>query len=196
MGQYYIIVNVDKKEMLVPWSFSEGAKLMEWSYNNKPIVLAFLNLIADRWKNDRVYVVGDYADIDDPSEPYYKTLFHIYNELNTTNLYKYAENYYVDISADVDTTDRNYHYVYNHELKLFIDLNKGDDIDIFSKQNKKIAPLPILLTMGNGRGGGDYYSRKGNGSEKFVGSWCGSSNFLEVTKEKLPLEYDELIPDF
>jgi 3-deoxy-D-manno-octulosonic acid (KDO) 8-phosphate synthase len=31
MGQYYKIVNVDKKQYLSPWTFHEGAKLMEFS---------------------------------------------------------------------------------------------------------------------------------------------------------------------
>ncbi|MFR6141800.1 MAG: hypothetical protein ACLUJM_03555 [Finegoldia sp.] len=32
MGQYYKIINLDKKEYLGSWSYNCGAKLMEFSY--------------------------------------------------------------------------------------------------------------------------------------------------------------------
>lgn len=67
MGQYYKIINVDKKECITPWSYGSGAKLMEWSYivsdgTANAFVSAMIRLLSDRWKGDRVYVVGDYAD--------------------------------------------------------------------------------------------------------------------------------------
>lgn len=66
MGQYYKILNVDKKEYIKPWDFDCGAKLLEWGYlvnrhSSNGFVSAFRKLLSTRWKGDRVYVVGDYA---------------------------------------------------------------------------------------------------------------------------------------
>lgn len=58
MGQYYKVVNIDKKEYM----YSDGGiKLMEWSYNRNPLVLNIMKKLANEWKGDRVFVVGDYA---------------------------------------------------------------------------------------------------------------------------------------
>jgi hypothetical protein len=86
MGQYYEIVNIDKREYLDPHTMGCGAKLMEWSYNRTEISLALMNLLADRWKGDRVYVVGDYAECDDKKEVWYNTLLGIEKELGFDDL--------------------------------------------------------------------------------------------------------------
>ena len=62
------------------------------------------------------------------------------------------------------------------------------DYDLF------INPLPLLITMGNGRGGGDYGNYE---NEHLVGSWCDSIASVEITKEpKDELGYEEYHPDF
>ena len=58
MGQYYIVANIDKKEYM---RSNGGVKLMEWSYNRNPLVLNLMKKLANEWKNDRVFVAGDYA---------------------------------------------------------------------------------------------------------------------------------------
>ena len=73
MGQYYKIVNVDKKEYFSPWDFHCGAKLLEWNYVGddmvgNPVTNTLHYLLEDRWKGDRVYVVGDYANVFDKRE--------------------------------------------------------------------------------------------------------------------------------
>jgi len=47
MGQYYLIVNLDKKEYLHPHKFGEGAKLMEFGHSRSSILLALTVLLAD-----------------------------------------------------------------------------------------------------------------------------------------------------
>ncbi len=57
-----------------------------------------------------------------------------------------------------------------------------------------INPLPLLIAMGNGRGGGDYGNPK---NDDLVGTWCDSISSIEITKEPLDhLEYEEFHPDF
>ena len=44
MGQYYKVVNIDKKEYM----YSDGGiKLMEWSYNRNPLVLNIMKKLAN-----------------------------------------------------------------------------------------------------------------------------------------------------
>lgn len=210
MGQYYRVLNVDKREMLVPWSFGNGAKLMEWSYNRNDMVLAMMNLIATTWKGDRVFVVGDYAEDDDKNEPCYEAVKNLIDELGIrdkmedgypVSIYRYASENFKEISGEVDTEDNGFRYIYNHKLKEVIDLNKCPvEWEWWDKENKKagyttVAPLSLLLAMGNDRGGGDFHS--GHNGYEYVGSWCDSSQYIEVTTEPIDgLDYEEFAPDF
>lgn len=79
MGQYYKIVNLDKREYLHPHKLSSGLKLMELANSFPATVLPVLlaegsgrgggdfgdesgTSVAGRWAGDRVVVIGDYAD--------------------------------------------------------------------------------------------------------------------------------------
>ena len=201
MGQYYKIVNVDKEEILVPWRFDNGAKLMEWAYEKNPMVLAMLNLLATTWKGDHVYVVGDYADFSDSNECWYKPLKAIFYEKGIRNLYSYSTEHFRDISEYTDREHNCYQYIYNHTLKVYIDLNKCpiENACSFGRYSfitfTKISPLPLLLAMGNGRGGGDFM----NGCNGFehVGTWCNTVQSIELSKSVLPVNgYTEFQPNF
>lgn len=201
MGQYYKIVNVDKEEMLVPWDFECGAKLMEWSYDKNDMILALFNLLAGKWKGDRVFVVGDYADLGNPSEPCHEALRKILEEKATDDLYGYASENYRNLSVEADVKEYGYRYIYNHALKVFIDLNKCPiEWTFWSKEEKevhvaRISPLSLLIAIGNDRGGGDFH--EGHNGYKYVGSWCDTVSDIEVTIEPLDgIDYDEFSPDF
>jgi hypothetical protein len=79
MGQYFKLVNVDKKEVVHPWDIGGGAKFFEWLYNRQARVLVWLLRQSDsagggdipvgerghyitlgRWARDRVTLIGDY----------------------------------------------------------------------------------------------------------------------------------------
>lgn len=79
MGQYYIIVNVDKHQMIKPHKFGDGLKLMEFGNSQFGTLLGMAVLLADgnnrgggdlrtdnqivgSWAGDRIVVAGDYAD--------------------------------------------------------------------------------------------------------------------------------------
>lgn len=98
MGQYFNVVNLDKKEYLHPHKFGDGLKLMEFgcSGNGTMLGLALLlrqsnesgggdfhgedNGMLGRWANDRIVIVGDYDESG------------VYNKL---------EDEYLDISSAV-----------------------------------------------------------------------------------------------
>jgi len=82
MGQYYKIVNIDKKEYLHPHAFGDGLKLMEFGSSAGGTLTGLAILLADgnghgggdfheedvkepiagRWKGDKIVIAGDYAD--------------------------------------------------------------------------------------------------------------------------------------
>lgn len=79
MGQYYLVVNVDKGEYLNPHRFGDGLKLLEFGSSASGTMTGLAVLLADgnnrgggdlrtdhtivgSWAGDRIVVAGDYAD--------------------------------------------------------------------------------------------------------------------------------------
>ena len=77
MGQYFKLVNEDKKEVVNPWDIGGVAKFWEWIYNPQARVLVWLLRRSDeggggdidepkrystlgRWAGDRITLIGDY----------------------------------------------------------------------------------------------------------------------------------------
>jgi len=112
MGQYYVIVNLDKKEYIHPHKFGDGLKLLEFGTSSCGTMTGLTILLADgngqgggdlqsdhtiigSWAGDRIVVSGDYADegkfTNDP----------------TINLYGFAKEHFEDISEAVITAMRD-----------------------------------------------------------------------------------------
>ena len=111
MGQYHLLVNVDKREYLDPRSISLGAK--QWEHSTHP-QFPMVGSIADamylltmtapargggdmpateasgRWAGDRVMVVGDYTDDSDLPAHYMGS-----------ELYNHARSGYTEIGDEV-----------------------------------------------------------------------------------------------
>jgi hypothetical protein len=108
MGQYYKVVNLDKKQYLEPHGFGNGAKLMEFA-SGGGTMMALGVLLADgngcgggdldssdplvgSWAGDRIVIAGDYADrswnAENPSDE--RTLYQ-----------RLDEDGFKDISADI-----------------------------------------------------------------------------------------------
>ena len=79
MGQYYKLVNKDKREVVVSYDIGGTAKFFEWLYNNQARILIWLlrqsnegggGDIPDpdrfttlgRWAGDTITLVGDYDE--------------------------------------------------------------------------------------------------------------------------------------
>jgi hypothetical protein len=79
MGQYFKLVNLDKREVVNPWDIGGVAKFWEWLYNPQARVLVWLLRQSDGdgggdidtaereryttlgcWAGDRITLVGDY----------------------------------------------------------------------------------------------------------------------------------------
>ena len=69
MGQYHEIYNLDKKVYYSPRALGSNVKILEFGQDIIPTAL-MVTLLDGQWKNDRVCVIGDYAedgDINDMS---------------------------------------------------------------------------------------------------------------------------------
>lgn len=203
MGQYYKVINIDKKEYMRP---DCGLKLMEWSYNLNPLILNLMKKLANEWKGDRVFVVGDYAVAHDRELDSYdrKTLEEIEKEIGIYN--KKERGYYINLYGFVDDNFKeveleklekeDYKYIYNHNKKEYIDLEHCPLAWLYEKTGKynivRIAPISLVLALGNGMGGGDYW---GNNAE-LVGMFLNDVRSLEITKEPLNFDYKEVRPEF
>jgi hypothetical protein len=105
MGQYYYVVNLDKKEYLRPHSFNDGAKLCEFGASQGGTMFGLALLLANSngrgggdaeenpligtWAGDRIVIAGDYGD---DTEEY---------EGKKTNLYSLVISTFKDISPEV-----------------------------------------------------------------------------------------------
>lgn len=210
MGQYYIVANIDKKEYM---RSNGGVKLMEWSYNRNDLILNLMNKLANEWKGDRVYIVGDYAlssdRIDKEKQPAekdydYDILEKLEKELGIYNqkengyyktLYSFASDNFKELGVK-KLNKEEYKYIYNHKRKEFIDLRHCPLAWLYKEKQKynvvTIAPISLLLALGNGMGGGDYF---GNNNE-LVGKYIADIENLEITKEPLNIGYKEFRPEF
>lgn len=106
MGQYYYIVNLDKREFLHAHKFGDGLKLREFGASGGGTMYALALLLADgngrgggdfpskspligSWAGDRIVIAGDYADGGKFGLP------------ADTNAHDAADNEFVDISYEV-----------------------------------------------------------------------------------------------
>lgn len=84
MGQYFIIVNLDKKEFIHPHAFKDGLKLLEFGYSGRGTMTALALLLrkssetgggdwrphagdgknhsVGSWAGDSIVVIGDYDE--------------------------------------------------------------------------------------------------------------------------------------
>jgi hypothetical protein len=87
MGQYHMVVNLDKHEFVMPHRLGDGLKLREFAMSEGGVMTALAILLScsdgrgggdfclqdtewgGRWAGDRIAIVGDYAMDDDlPAE--------------------------------------------------------------------------------------------------------------------------------
>lgn len=150
MGQYFVYVNLDKKEIVSPGEIDDnGLKEMEHSYLSNSCVEAVVKLLATRWKGDRVIHLGDYADSLE-NEERFKPVFKEFIE--AFNLQK----------------DENGDYHYNSILERDDVIFIGEDYFGGREEIKKLAAKPIRYILVDNDKYFDRYKVKfgGDGEEK------------------------------
>lgn len=126
MGQYYVVVNLDKRQYLCAHKFGDGIKLLEFGCGGHTMT-ALAVLLADgngrgggdlfsehpivgSWAGDRIVVAGDYADggrfVENvPRDRLQEIAKDVYSEGNQqadrVTLYAYAQEEFEDVSGQV-----------------------------------------------------------------------------------------------
>jgi len=207
MGQYYKLAVLNDKRRnaknsekiacaLSSYDYENGAKLMEFSYIGNWFVSVFEELINQehgKYAGLPVVCCGDYAD-----EECYKLNANSIRYMGGDSedvrcdsgekptLYTLAQ-YYIQSHKDTKPTKRNhYRYIINLDKKVFIDTdNIKRDTDGY-----RIHPLTLLISEGNGRGGGDYNGK----NMRYVGTWA--RNRVVVSDNRPDESFKERVYNF
>lgn len=201
MGQYYKIIFLAEKPTttdatpvelpveiiriaLNPHHYHQGAKIMEHSYiGNQFVNLAeyMLSPLGMFYKS-RVVWAGDYAD----GEP-----------TTGQNLYHAVHEPQLLFSASKDFNASEYRYIVNHTKREFVDKQQcleqqlACDLDD-NKDRLVVHPLPLLVSEGNGCGGGDYWGP----GEDDCGRWSRDIISMERSAPSAEKGFVEFIPKF
>ena len=218
MGQYYTFVNLDKSERIYSHAFGSGLKLMESCYVGNDYMEAASHLLAGPWKGDRVLYCGDYA-WDDPSgsagdrlhelsdrDPYefaeeckdISTRFAACEGNTRLESFETAGGGHgfrsVPLEGAFDIKPERYRYVVNETKQVYVDREKAPVTWVWAEGGDfgivRIDPLPLLMAIGNGLGGGDYWGP----NEGQVGSWAG--DLIVPTNERPGRGYQEIASPF
>lgn len=171
MGQYYtpIIIPTGNKNPKVFYShdYDNGLKLMEHSYLDNSFVSTVLQNIAP---GERLIWLGDYGEYDDliGTNPDMKAVFteDKFEEIKELQGDK-GDQYKVAPPA----TRKEKQYVLNITKGEYIDLKEYREIieDQYGDSDWIAHPIPLLCSVGNGAGGGDYYGP----DKEACGRWAG-----------------------
>lgn len=190
MGQYYKFIilsdSVPEKGMteiiriaLSAHEYNNGAKLTEHSYigNNFLSVIEWLISPHGMFYKTRIVWAGDYAD----AEPIIGQ-----NLYNISSSYE-EKNTYPIIRPPKDFDANKYRYIINHTKREYIDkFNLTIYTSSYDNREYIMHPLPLLVSEGNGRGGGDY----GGENKDICGIWARDVISVE---ESMPSGYTERV---
>lgn len=198
MGQYYklVVLNTKKKSAknsdkikayMKSWDFEQGAKLMEFSWIGNHFV-EYLESLINKENGVFAYypiiVAGDYAD-EEPNT-YNKEKWNIYQLCDV-----FGERLTPEWFAKNCIKHKHYRYIINEDKMVFIDTERMRKCNVgYGDEKWQVHPLTILLSDGNGRGGGDYGKK-----HREVGSWKRN---VVLTSDNRPNEdeYREVFYDF
>ena len=154
MGQYYKIVNLDRKEFLNTYTFNDGAKLLEFGCSSEGVLTGLAILLADgngrgggdlhsddpiigSWAGNRIVIAGDYADEENflQKDQIMKYLM-LSDDKDRPNLYAYAHKFFKDISEKVLEVMLQDPYIYETYEKADL---YGDAQKVFNMVKKKKA---------------------------------------------------------
>jgi hypothetical protein len=174
MGQYYkVVILSDSGDIIRAWVQPRYLKLMEHSYQEELFMNAIEHILSVQgmFYKSRVVWAGDYSTHEEYDE----------HTKKNQNLYNIAtEEHPIHKEKRLElATLKSLPYIVNHSKKMFVDKTK----------EKEIHPLPLLVSEGNGRGGGDYYGK----NEELCGTW---SRDIISMESAIPEGYTELICQF
>lgn len=189
MGQYYEAVLRIKENQFVkfsPHSFNQGAKLLEHAHLNNSFVENVIYFLLNNPK--QLAWIGDYAELDDVSTSHaiqFLNELELAVEKRTEDTYK--EIFTVTKSKEHSLEIREKKYlIFNKTKKEYVDIEEYKKVLGSDDRWNVLHPLPILTSIGNGKGGGDYY--EASPCYIRVGSWA-CDTIVVIPKSNIPEEY-------
>lgn len=122
MGQYYLTINISKKQFLHPHNFNSGLKLLEFSRDSDGLMTGLALLLSSgngrgggdlyseseligSWAGDKIIIAGDYSDNIDFSLEENKSLYDEFHDQiinpEKCNWYQLADTCFQNISNDI-----------------------------------------------------------------------------------------------
>ena len=184
MGQYYKVVNVDKKEVLEPHDFNEGMKLMEHAYHGNSLVNAFFRLMETDWDGDRVVWAGDYGEGE----------FDVYNETDVPP--SDLEFLKTPLKEDLELDDE-VEYSFEELVEerwgdyVFVNYDKKEYVELYTEEGREFGLLlsnPVLLLANSTEGGGSYH----RDNDEEVGLWLGDHVGLELREQAIEKGFSKI----
>ena len=201
MGQYYQPTSITNGEHIDAHSFGEGLKLMEHSWMGSPMMNTISKALMEggKWHKHNIAWIGDYAEgmlskdcikcaegeLNENCKHSIKVLI---GECKGTFEDLYRKTKEVKLETPKKHEFPTNYYINNHTKKEYVDTHILPE----SGKDWAIHPLPLLTSVGNGQGGGDFRPTNKK-MEKFVGSWCGDR--ISITEKKLE-GFKEIKPEF
>lgn len=196
MGQYYKVILLAENTVpnsepdtspetspevirlaISPYAYNQGAKLMEHSYMGNDLVnlVEYLVSKGGPFYKSRIVWAGDCADSEKTGEDSGRNLYHIAGDNANWLLFS--------LPTDFDNTKLR--YIVNHSTKEYVDKSKRNA----DRSGLIIHPLPLLVSEGNGCGGGDYRGR----NDDMCGQWARDYISMETD---VPHGFTEMVTDF
>ena len=214
---HYRIVNLSLQEYIDPTDLGCVDTLQGFYTQDSRVTKVLQALLYDHWSGCDVVVLGEKALTKD-ADPvmtlsdgnWISYLKHYEKELGVEiSLYDFIlksplfKNVSKEVAVYEDAIGEDPALLVNGNLKEFLELGKisGTMVGVHSK---KVSPVILLLTAGNGHGPGDY---AGSGQE-YAGRWlsdwsfavdqiyCESEQISFYCEDLLSKGYKELLPDF
>lgn len=167
MGQYFNIFAKTQNNQFESFNHIRelrgGAKLMEHSFVRNGLAIALRNKLASDWKRLKIYHLGDYADMETPSE-------------DETTLVE-------------PITDEDQRYVFNLDKKEYIDVWKTP----FEHYCFRIDGTLMLTASGNDGGGSYFGELNQELIGRWFGDRLEASNEIDYKdfKEIYPVFFEE-----
>jgi hypothetical protein len=169
MGQYFMPVNETKKEYFDAYDIDGGEKLLEWILNLYECG-TFTLLLMDKWKNDKITLVGEY---------------------DKSGLYNYAEEKFKDISKNVVKIKNEQFENFIKSKDKYVFVNE-DDKTFVSGSSKQISRAVPILLMESNEDGGDIENYESN---EIAGKFAGKNVFVSKKNEFNTNKYTDMTKD-
>ena len=189
MGQYYVVVNLDKKEYIDPSEFGDQiTRLFYIGKSGRGAMSVLVSLLMDlpaknpfvgRWSGDRIVVSGDYAEAGKFLKG--ENLYNLAMEGGFKNIGEYGMK---AMLKTIEAARKNDFILEIVNLDMDRRINSAsfnetliDVLDVDGVGTK--TALSLLLADGHGQGNGDPLC-----SSPLIGSWAGSRIVARTKKTK------------